>query len=162
MLVGREVVSSLGPEGIVVSEGGERWSAFVASLKEKDYFRGELEGSKLHQLLMTSAKEYFIQSSKMEATEENTKDARCVFGVMFDSAVDCNKFDCMYTNDPPLVRSTAGRRVAHIAQNVPYTEQELREKWAELPPPDGKYCLYFDPTLKVVIPLQQMMRVGWN
>ncbi len=76
--MGREGVSSLGPEGILLSEGGERWSAFVASLKEKGYFRGELEGSKVHQLLMTSAKEYFVQSSKMEATEEKTEDVRYV------------------------------------------------------------------------------------
>lgn len=51
-----------------------QWGIFVASLEEKGYFQGLLEGSKGRQQLMASAREYFMHSSKMEATNEDIED----------------------------------------------------------------------------------------
>ena len=51
-------------------EGDPRWLSFIASLKEKGYFRGEIEGSKGHQQLMASAKEYFVQCLNTDQSDE--------------------------------------------------------------------------------------------
>lgn len=56
------LLSSAG--GLKVGTGEEvtkdsRWSGFVEGLKEKGYFQGELEGSKLYSQLLQTAKEYF-------------------------------------------------------------------------------------------------------
>ena len=51
-------------------ESDLRWTSFISSLKEKGYFRGEIEGSKGHQQLIASAKEYFVQCLKTDMSNE--------------------------------------------------------------------------------------------
>ena len=41
-------------------EDDPRWLRFLKSLESKGFFRGEVEGSLLHQQLLSSAKEYFV------------------------------------------------------------------------------------------------------
>ncbi|XP_014669757.1 PREDICTED: protein ecdysoneless homolog [Priapulus caudatus] len=36
-----------------------RWNRYLRNLKEKGYFRGEIEGSKLHQQLLSTARKYY-------------------------------------------------------------------------------------------------------
>ncbi len=113
MLLERVSQPSTAPENTGSLQGGdEKWTAFVGSLQEKGYFRGELEGSKGHQLLMATAKEYFTTQQNLVTTEADK-----------DTAKDSHH--------------NVGCTVSHILQNISYTEEELREKWAELPPSDG-------------------------
>ncbi|CAG9464126.1 unnamed protein product [Pedinophyceae sp. YPF-701] len=42
--------------------GGVAWERYVAALKRAGYFRGEIEGSRLHQELTAKAREAFVQS----------------------------------------------------------------------------------------------------
>ncbi|XP_006812072.1 protein ecdysoneless homolog [Saccoglossus kowalevskii] len=50
-----------------------RWQRYLQSLKDKDYFRGELKGSRLYNELIKSAKEYYteimVHSDNIERTE---------------------------------------------------------------------------------------------
>ncbi|UYV79534.1 ECD [Cordylochernes scorpioides] len=41
---------------------GPRWDTFLAGLKDRNYFQGEIEGSRLHQYLMAEAKSYFANT----------------------------------------------------------------------------------------------------
>ena len=41
-------------------EDDPRWLNFLKSLESKGFFRGEIEGSRLLQHLLSSAKEYFL------------------------------------------------------------------------------------------------------
>ena len=68
----RRVKGASGDSGESSVESDPRWIPFIANLKEKGYFRGELEGSKLHQQLLASANEYFLNSSSMEAGKDET------------------------------------------------------------------------------------------
>lgn len=47
-----------------------RWLKFVKSLESKGFFQNEIEGSRLHQQLLSSAKEYFVAHLQDEETEE--------------------------------------------------------------------------------------------
>ncbi len=77
MLMDHTSKSSTVPENTAVLEGSVQWSTFVSSLKEKGYFKGELEGSKGHQLLMATAREYFMQQNlKTESEKDDTKESR--------------------------------------------------------------------------------------
>ena len=68
----RRVRGASGDLGEASVECDPRWIPFVANLKDKGYFRGEMEGSKLHQQLLASAKEYFLNSSGVEAGKEES------------------------------------------------------------------------------------------
>lgn len=41
-------------------DGNPRWLKFLESLQSKGFFQNEVEGSKLYQQLLSSAKEYFV------------------------------------------------------------------------------------------------------
>ena len=50
-------------------EGDMRWQKFVKSLESKGYFQDEIEGSRLYQQLLSSAKDHFISHLKDETEE---------------------------------------------------------------------------------------------
>ena len=50
-------------------EGDVRWQKFVKSLESKGYFQDEIEGSKLYQQLLSSAKDHFISHLQNETEE---------------------------------------------------------------------------------------------
>ena len=47
-------------------EGDTRWQKFVKSLESKGYFQDEIEGSRLYQQLLSSAKDHFISHLQSE------------------------------------------------------------------------------------------------
>ena len=61
-------MSGEGGDGVRVVEDDPRWSKFLQSLSDNGYFQNEIEGSKLHQKLMATAKEYFSESVQKEST----------------------------------------------------------------------------------------------
>lgn len=50
-------------------EGDKRWQKFVKSLESKGYFQDEIEGSRLYQQLLSSAKDHFISHLQNETEE---------------------------------------------------------------------------------------------
>lgn len=57
-----------------LERGNDQWTAFLGSLQAKGYFRGELEGSRDHQLLMTTAREYFTQQNLAADGEKDDRE----------------------------------------------------------------------------------------
>lgn len=49
-----------------------RWLKFLESLSSRGFFQNELEGSRLYQQLLSSAKEYFISHVQDDQKEELT------------------------------------------------------------------------------------------
>lgn len=46
-----------------------QWMKFLESLRSKGFFQNELEGSKLYQQLLSSAREYFISQEVQDENE---------------------------------------------------------------------------------------------
>ncbi|XP_077980173.1 protein ecdysoneless homolog [Glandiceps talaboti] len=78
-----------------------RWQRYLQSLKNKDYFRGELEGSKLYQQLLKSAKEFYkevmVQSDDVEGSEPGYQ----VMQILHSTKVDLEKLREEEKNLPP-------------------------------------------------------------
>ena len=53
-------------------ESNPRWLKFLESLRLRGFFQNELEGSRLYQQLLSSAKEYFISHVQDDQDEELT------------------------------------------------------------------------------------------
>lgn len=105
-----------GADTHAVSSGGAvqqdpLWPAFLQSLKEKGFFRGEFDGSQLHGALMKVAEAFFID---MKCKKEEQ-------GVGNSSLAPA-----------PQIRK--------ILSSVPCEEKEFRDAEGSLEPPDGQ-CL---------------------
>ncbi|KAL5473969.1 hypothetical protein EMCRGX_G028539 [Ephydatia muelleri] len=95
-----------------------RWPAFVQGLKEKGYFQGELEGSKLYSQLLQTAKEYF--------DDNIVKDRSC-------------------SRELPFSEAAAGRNVARLLFEMPPIEGEGDTVDQCLPPADDDSWLELSP-----------------
>lgn len=51
-------------------EKDPRWLKFLESLRSRGFFQNELEGSRLYQQLLSSAKEYFVYHVQGDQNEE--------------------------------------------------------------------------------------------
>eukprot|EP00117_Sycon_ciliatum_P045701 scpid43635/ scgid32814/ Protein SGT1; Protein ecdysoneless homolog; Suppressor of GCR2 len=96
---------------------GPRWDKFLSSLQARDYFRGEMEGSKEHQRLTAEAKQYY--SSQLAREDAPSTEV--------------------------VRRSTeVGRRVQHILDNVPMDVEKLRQASAHVKPADSEDWMSID------------------
>ena len=85
-----------------------KWPRFLQTLKEKTYFRNEIEGSKLYQTLLNSAKDFFISQLLSEKG---------------DSSCD--------------VLPSIGMEIHELLENVPIKKEEYKNKEVYLAPEDG-------------------------
>ena len=87
------------------------WPAFLQSLKEKGFFRGELDGSQLHRALMKVAEAFFtdMKCKKEEQEVDNSSLAPAA-------------------------------QIRKILNSVPCEEKEFKDAESSLEPPDGQ-CL---------------------
>jgi hypothetical protein len=87
-----------------------RWKKFLNNLQENDYFQEEVEGSRKHQQLMTSARDYFMTTAVSAA------------------------------GSPEIHRHlvvAAGLRAHQLLASNPGNEEDMRQNSCSLPPPDG-------------------------
>ena len=90
---------------------GPRWEKFLLCLKDRDYFHGELEGSKEYQRLLKEAQEYYANL----LAKEDSPSSEC------------------------LRRSTdIGRRVKHLLDDVPTDVDRLHQLSKEVSPADSE------------------------
>lgn len=92
-----------------------RWKRFLGSLKEKGYFKGELEGSLMYRELLEKAKQYFMHS---------------VSAPNFSSGRSGH---------------SAGERVVHLLRTVDVNVEKLRERERHLKPPDDEKWMEVTP-----------------
>lgn len=85
------------------------WPAFLQSLKEKGFFRGELDGSQLHSALMKVA-EAFFADMKCKKEEQGAGNSSLA----------------------------PAAQIRKILSSVPCDEKEFRNAESSLEPPDGQ------------------------
>lgn len=67
---------------------GPLWEKFLACLKEQGYFKGEVDGSKLHQELFRKAQKQF---SEQFATEDRPSPGETIRRILKDATIDLEK-----------------------------------------------------------------------
>ncbi|XP_070581124.1 protein ecdysoneless homolog [Ptychodera flava] len=78
-----------------------RWQGYVKCLKDRDYFRGELEGSKLYRQLLKSAKEYYQQIMVQSDQVESADPGHQVLQILKTTEVDLDKLKKEEKTLPP-------------------------------------------------------------
>ena len=87
--------------------GGIEWERYFECLKKRDYFHGEIEGSRRYRELLASAKTFFTSSVAHE------------------------------TKEPESWRKTAGAEIRKILETVPCEEERFRAAEKQLPAADS-------------------------
>lgn len=98
------------------------WPAFLQSLKERGFFRGEIDGSQLHRRLMSDAEAFFADGIRKRKEEE---------GVGGSSPAPAAE-------------------IMRILSSAPCEANEYRDTEDTLEPPDGQCLLVFECCLSPI------------
>ncbi|KAF8796322.1 protein ecdysoneless homolog [Argiope bruennichi] len=96
-----------------------RWKRFAKNLKDRGYFRDEVEGSKMHNTLMLKAKEFYLSSLNRGATASSGTPAS----------------------------SSPGVRVLKLLKTVNNNYEEMKEAEKSLRPPDDDSWMVITPEI---------------
>ena len=106
-----------------IQSSDTRWSKFIASLHSRGYFKDEIEGSKLYNELLSSAKYYYT---------DVVMNDRCVY-IIYNIIINTHIYIYLYSS---TVLEAAGHLVLGLLKKGEWNEKYLQDRY--LPPADGE------------------------